>query len=313
MKRRKILFFLIPLLLFLAGIITWNVAGQTLRSQAELRRISYLDNQRKKELQVKLREVNQLYKAGKKEEAKKIQEELYNDTLSIARLYEDFLKRYPRSKEALNYLGLIYYDDLAQPDLAKKYWEKALEIDPNFSPALNNLATYYVHFGEHIESIESFKRAVKINPNVAVYHANLFDSYILFRYEVAKKYGWSLPEVFENAIKEARAARKLEPNNFKYARDLAEIYYIASYFDVKPDWKKVLNEWSYCLSVARTPAEKSAVYLNIGRINLYYLNRKEEARLSLEKANELSPSISVQHLLESLNNQDGNSKRTGSR
>jgi len=307
---KKILFFLIPLLLILAGIITWNVAGQTIKRRAELRRIGYLDDQRRKEISAKLKELSQLYEAGKEEEAKKAQKEIYEATLSIAQMYEDFLKKYPRSKKAWNYLGLLYYDDLANPDLAKKCWEKALEIDPNFSPALNNLATYYSHFGKHIESVESFRRAVKLNPRVAVYHANLFDSYILFRYEVAKKYGWSLPEVFANAIREAKKARELDPDNFKYAKDLAEIYYMAYYFKVKPDWEKVLEEWDYCLSIARTPAEKSTAYLNIGRINLYYLNRKDKAILSLEKANELFPSVSVQHLLENLKNQDGKSEGT---
>ena len=296
----------------LIGVIAWNVAGRTLQVSRELRRINSLDDQKKEKIQKKLGELNQLYEAGKKEEAERIRKEIYKIALSIAQLYEDFLKKYPYSKEALNYLGLVYYDDLARPDLAKKCWEKAVEIDPNFSPALNNLATYYSHFGKHIESIETLKKAIRINPNVAVYHFNLFSCYILFRYKVQEKYGWSLPEVFNNAIREAEKARELDPRNFQYAKNLAEVYYMAHYFKVDPDWEKVLKEWDYCLSLAKTPAQKSIVYLNIGRINSY-LNRKEKARLAFEKANELFPSSSARYLLEKLKVEDGENKGASTR
>ena len=296
------IFISVPLL----AIVVFQPLIKNTGSERELRRINYLDDKKINDINKKEREINYLHSKEKDKEAIKLSKEVYKIKLSIARMYEDFLKKHPDNKKALNFLGLVYYDNLHNPEMAEKCWKKALKIDPKFSPALNNLATYYSHFGKHIKGIELLREAIKSNPDIPIYHFNLFNSYIIFRYEVQKKYKWSLQEVFHNAVKEAEKARELDSKNFRYTYELAEIYYLAPYFKVKPKWEKVLSIWESCLPLARTPAEKANLYLHIGRVNAY-LDRKKEAQEAFIKSNEILPSLTARHLLRKLK-KDGNNK-----
>ena len=287
------------------------VGWQKLKENIALDRILAEDEKIKQAMDEKRYQLNRLYEKKKKEEAEKVEKEIYQTFLNLAMKYERFLENYPLNKEAWNYLGLVYYDALGRPDLAKKCWEKALSIDPGFSPALNNLSTYFSHTGAHIQSIETVKRAIEQDPQVAVYHFNLSLYYLLFRYEVAREYGWDLKDIFRKIVEEGVKARDLEPDNSKFASHVAEVYQFARFFGVEPSWNRVAEEWKKALRSARTPTQKCYVYTNLGRVYLRAGN-KDLAREYFLKAENVYPSPAARMWLEKLS-KDGKTQDPSTR
>src|SRR5260221_2837783 len=57
-------------------------------------------------------------------------------------------------------------------------WEKAVELDPSYAPAHNNLAIGYEHEGQLEKARKSYEKALELNPN---------DSQIRQNYELFKE------------------------------------------------------------------------------------------------------------------------------
>ena len=51
--------------------------------------------------------------------------------------------------------------------------ERAVEADPEFLQALNNLGTQYVRIGRYADAAQCFRRAIALGPKVPMLHANL--------------------------------------------------------------------------------------------------------------------------------------------
>jgi Tfp pilus assembly protein PilF len=58
------------------------------------------------------------------------------------------------------------------------WWEKAVEIDPTYAPAYNNLAIAYEHQGELVKAREAYERALELEPD---------NTYIKQNYELFKE------------------------------------------------------------------------------------------------------------------------------
>ena len=56
---------------------------------------------------------------------------------------------------------------------ALEHYQKALRIDPNFYPALNNMGTLLEKQGNHVQAREAFLKAAEINPDDGEAHINL--------------------------------------------------------------------------------------------------------------------------------------------
>ncbi len=58
--------------------------------------------------------------------------------------------------------------DVAQRGLWREAiyrWERAIEIDPKYAPALNNLAVAYEHEGQLDKARQAYEKALEIDPN----------------------------------------------------------------------------------------------------------------------------------------------------
>ena len=44
-------------------------------------------------------------------------------------------------------------------------WEKAIEIDPTYAAAFNDLAIAYEHEGQHAKARKAYEKAVELDPN----------------------------------------------------------------------------------------------------------------------------------------------------
>lgn len=58
-------------------------------------------------------------------------------------------------------------------DEAIQHLEKAVELDPEFMEALNNLGTKYIRMGRPAEAAELFQRATALDPSLPQLHVNL--------------------------------------------------------------------------------------------------------------------------------------------
>jgi len=66
---------------------------------------------------------------------------------------------------------------MGRPLEAIDYYQKAIDIDPNYGDAHYNLATTLMHLGRTDEAIAHFKKALDIDPNKIITLDNLAAAY----------------------------------------------------------------------------------------------------------------------------------------
>ena len=57
--------------------------------------------------------------------------------------------------------------------MAAKNYEKALDINPDYAEAHNNLGVIFKELGQLDDAVKSYKKALAINPDYAIAHNNL--------------------------------------------------------------------------------------------------------------------------------------------
>jgi tetratricopeptide (TPR) repeat protein len=119
----------------------------------------------------------------------------------------DAYKGAPANAQVLNKTGIAYHHLLAI-DLAKKDYEKALLIKPNYPEALNNLGAAYFAEHDYRRAIKLYKKAHELLPESAVIAANLGTAYFARgKYEpglAAYRAAFALdPAVFDKDVSQA--------------------------------------------------------------------------------------------------------------
>lgn len=106
----------------------------------------------------------------------------------------------PMNAETYNKMGIAYHHLLAI-DEARRDYEKALLIRPNYPEALNNLGAADFSQGNYKQAIRLYRKALKLMPRSAVIAANLGTAYF-----ARAKYASGL-EAYQTAF-------RLDPNVF---------------------------------------------------------------------------------------------------
>ncbi|MCL4401688.1 MAG: hypothetical protein M1436_03355, partial [Acidobacteria bacterium] len=78
------------------------------------------------------------------------------DILMVRKMYREAIETYreaPQSAIVLNKIGIAYHQ-IAQLDMAKRYYERSIKLDPRYSEAINNLGT--IHYARR--SYRPFQR-----------------------------------------------------------------------------------------------------------------------------------------------------------
>jgi tetratricopeptide (TPR) repeat protein len=60
-------------------------------------------------------------------------------------------------------------------------FKQAIKIDPDLAEAHNNLAVAYGKSGKYKEAIDAFKQAIRINPDYSEAHFNLGIAYLILK------------------------------------------------------------------------------------------------------------------------------------
>jgi tetratricopeptide (TPR) repeat protein len=76
----------------------------------------------------------------------------------------------------LNKIGIAYHQ-MAQLELAGKYYQRAIKADPMFYDAVNNLGTVYYSKKSYRRAVGEFKKVLRIKPDAASTWANLSNAY----------------------------------------------------------------------------------------------------------------------------------------
>jgi tetratricopeptide (TPR) repeat protein len=112
----------------------------------------------------------------------------------------DAYRQAPTDAVILNKLGIAYHHLFAL-DEARKDYEKALLIRPNYPEAINNLGAAEFAERRYKQSIRLYRKALKLMPNSAVIAANLGTAYF-----ARGKY--------QDGLEAYQSAFRLDPNVF---------------------------------------------------------------------------------------------------
>jgi len=106
-----------------------------------------------------------------------------------------------RNPVVFNKIGIAYHQ-MQQLDNARKFYEQAVRLKPDYAEAINNLGTVYYARKSFSRAIRYYRKALKYSPNSASIYSNLGTAYF-----ARKKY--------KEAMETYQTALKLDPNVFE--------------------------------------------------------------------------------------------------
>jgi tetratricopeptide (TPR) repeat protein len=95
-----------------------------------------------------------------------------NNLQNAQNYYQRVLEIDPNYAQAHNNLGVIF-TTLEKNQKAKDCYEKAIEIDPNYAYAHNNLGRIFKTLGENQKAKDCYEKAIEIDPNYVDAYNNL--------------------------------------------------------------------------------------------------------------------------------------------
>ncbi|HLH17362.1 MAG TPA: tetratricopeptide repeat protein [Bryobacteraceae bacterium] len=118
---------------------------------------------------------------------------------------ESFREGSPKDPVLLNKTGIAYHQ-MMQLDTARKYYEQAIKLKPDYTEAINNIGTVYYAKKSFRRAITWYKRALKFapdDPKSASIYMNLGTA------EFARKQ-------YQRATADYQTAMRLDPNVFEH-------------------------------------------------------------------------------------------------
>ena len=116
---------------------------------------------------------------GAERVSKLMEENKADEALALA---NELLKQTPNSAQLYNLIGRIYGEKKGNTDAAIPYLQKAIELNPEFASAYENLGIAYATKGEFGKAIQYLTKALEIEPdnrhvmnNIAMLYSNMGD------------------------------------------------------------------------------------------------------------------------------------------
>jgi len=172
------------------------------------------------------------------------------------RIFQEMAEKYPKEKRVHYHLA-SHYDSNEMFDKAAEYYEKALELDPNYGYALNSFAYMYSDMGDYKKSIEYFKRYASVNPE----DANPVDSMAELYFRMGR---------LDEAIAKYKKVLEIRPDFFQTYWRIGYVYAL------KEDYQKALEWCEKDIAAAPTPGAKITGYYWKAIFN-YFLGNLEQS------------------------------------
>jgi tetratricopeptide (TPR) repeat protein len=163
----------------------------------------------------------------------KLSPEIQGDLLMVRHSYAAAIEAYERESQPSavlwNKIGVAYHHMFAL-DEARKYYQKALAINPNYADALNNLAAVYHGQHDYKQAERTYKQALKYAPENAITYCNLGTAYFADEkykpgMEAYRKAMALNPHVFDpgqtQIVQETSTRRQLVAVNYYLAKTYA--------------------------------------------------------------------------------------------
>jgi tetratricopeptide (TPR) repeat protein len=132
--------------------------------------------------------------------------EMRGDIFMARKMYREAVEAYslapPDSPVIANKTGIAYHQMLDMVT-AKKYYERAIKLDKNYSEAVNNLGTVHYANRSYRRAVSQYKKALKLAPNSASIYSNMGTA------EFARKRYKQAAEAYERAL-------ALDPDVFEH-------------------------------------------------------------------------------------------------
>jgi tetratricopeptide (TPR) repeat protein len=138
--------------------------------------------------------------------AKSLSPEMRGDIYMARKMYREATETYQLgakdSPVIANKTGIAYHQ-LLELESAKKWYERAVKLNPQYAEAINNLGTIYYANKSYRRAITQYRRALAITPDAASILSNLGTAYF------ARKNYAEASAMYEKAL-------KLDPDVFEH-------------------------------------------------------------------------------------------------
>jgi len=145
-------------------------------------------------------------KTAPSDPSKSLTPEDRGDIFSARKMYRDAIEAYeqgPKDSPVLaNKIGIAYHQ-LLELNAARKWYERAIKLNPQYAEAINNLGTVYYAHKSYRRAINQYRKALRITPESASMLSNLGTAYFARKnykdaYAMYEKALSLDPDVFEH-------------------------------------------------------------------------------------------------------------------
>ncbi len=108
-----------------------------------------------------------------------VTDETRGDIDMARKMYREAIEKYelmPETAVLDNKIGIAYHQ-LLQLRVARKYYQRAVKLNPKYAEAMNNIGTVYYGTRSYGKAVKTYKRALKYSPNSASIFSNLGTAY----------------------------------------------------------------------------------------------------------------------------------------
>ena len=194
---------------------------------------------------------------------------LENNPEKRFRILKQLVRKYPKEKRAHVTLAECYRGKKLFYEAIEEF-NKALELDPNYGLAINELAYTYAYMGEFDTSIEYFKSYASASPG----DANPFDSMGEIYLTMGK---------LDEAIAKYKEALEVQP-------DFGSDFSIAYIYALKEDYSEAMKWIDQFIAMTPSPGRGAEGYLWKGLYH-YWVGNLEQSLSDLIQATELAEAV----------------------
>jgi serine/threonine protein kinase/Flp pilus assembly protein TadD len=164
-----------------------------------------------------------------------------NDQLKSIRILEQLANKYPKEKEAHQYLG-IFHSAYANLDKAIEEYNKALELDPNYGEVINLLARAWRDKGDFEKALELYRKYASLSPG----DANPYDSMANLYFRMGR---------VDDTIANLKEALRVKPD---FLESIIGLHYISA---IRQDYEEARRWLDHLIMVAKSPGAALDGYL----------------------------------------------------